>query len=123
MEYATKYVPGLRYKLRTMGIHVEGCTYIYGDNQSVLANTMEPHSQLKKESNTVAYHHCREGSALDEWRTAYTNTHDNLSDILTNSLPTVEERNKFCKHLLHYLITEEKLGESAVAAAAVRVPL
>ena len=38
----------------------------FGDNQSVLANTTAPHSQLKKKSNSVAYHHCREGVAFDE---------------------------------------------------------
>ena len=69
MKHATEYVRGLRYKLRAMGIPVNGPTYVFGDNQSVLANTTVPHSQLKKKSNSVAYHHCREGSAFDECTT------------------------------------------------------
>ena len=48
MKYATMYVRGLRYKLRAMGVHVEDCAHIFGDNQSILANTTTPHSQLKR---------------------------------------------------------------------------
>ena len=42
----------------------------------------------------------------------YTNTHDNLSDLLTNNLPTGEKRSKFCKQLLHHLITENVGGDT-----------
>ena len=63
-----------------MGITVEGPTYIYGDNQSVLANTTIPDSTLKKKSQSIAYHYVREGVARDEWRTSYVNTHDNEAD-------------------------------------------
>jgi hypothetical protein len=39
MKHATRYVQGLCYKLRMMGIPANmPTTYIYGDNQSVLAN-------------------------------------------------------------------------------------
>ena len=48
MKACCEYVRGLRYKLRMMGIPVLGPTYISGDNQSVLANTSVPESQLKK---------------------------------------------------------------------------
>ena len=66
MKHATEYVRGLQYKLRAMGIPVIECAYIFGDNKSVLVNLAVPHSQLKKKSNSVAFHHVREGSALDE---------------------------------------------------------
>ncbi|EJK56248.1 hypothetical protein THAOC_23906 [Thalassiosira oceanica] len=48
MKTACDYVKGLRYKLRMMGVRVDEPTYIYGDNQSVLANTSNPGSTLKK---------------------------------------------------------------------------
>ena len=92
MKHATEYVRDVRYKLRAMGIPVDGSTYVYGNNQSVLANTTAPHSQLKKKSNSVAYHHCREGSAFDKWWTTYINTHDNSSDLLTKALPRRKEQ-------------------------------
>ena len=37
-----------------------------GDNQTVLANTTNPTSALKKKSNAIAYHFVREGVARDE---------------------------------------------------------
>ena len=121
MKHATEYVRGLRYKLRAMGIPVNGPTYIFGDDQSVLANTTVPHSQLKKKSNSVAYHHCREGSAFDEWKTSYINTHDNPSDLLTKALPPGEKRTRFCKSLLHHIVlSEANKVAPAAAAAAVR---
>ena len=67
MKTGTEYLRGLRYKLCAMGIPVTKPVFIYGDNQSVLSNTTGPDSQLNKKSNSVAYHHCREGVALDEW--------------------------------------------------------
>lgn len=102
LKQATEYVRGLRYKLRAMGIPVTNCTYIYGDNQSVLVNATVPHSQLKKKANSVAYHHCREGAALDEWRTAYVNTNENTSDMMTKPLPAGQKRNYFCSKLFHF---------------------
>ena len=57
MKHATEYVRGLQYKLRSMGILVDECAYIYGDNKSVLVNLGTPHSLLKKISNSIAYHY------------------------------------------------------------------
>ena len=78
-----------------MGIPVEGPTYIYRDNQSVLANTAIPDSTLKKKSQSIAYHFVREGVARDEWRTSYVNAHDNEADLLTKQLPHGEKRKGF----------------------------
>ena len=52
-----------------MGIPVEGPAFVFGDNQSVLANTSKPHSVLKKKSSLIAYHFVREGVAKNEWGT------------------------------------------------------
>ena len=103
MKQAAEYIRGLRYKLRMMGIPCEEPTFIFGDNQSVLANTTAPDSQLKKKSNSIAYHFVREGCARDEWRTTYVNTHDNPADLLTKPLPSGEKRSKFIRMLLRYL--------------------
>ena len=103
MKQCCEYVRGLRYKLRMMGIPCEGPTYIYGDNQSVLANTTIPDSTLKKKSQSIAYHFVREGSARDEWRTTYVNTHDNEADLLTKQLPSGEKRRSFVRNILHHI--------------------
>ena len=69
-----------------MGITVDEPAFVFGDNQSVLANTTAPGSTLKKKSNAIAYHFVREGCARDEWRTTYINTDENLADLLTKPL-------------------------------------
>ena len=86
IKQATEYVRCLRYKLRMMGIKVDEPAFVYGDNQSVLCNTMVPALTLKKKSNAIAYHFVREGVARDEWRTAYINTEWNLADLFTKPL-------------------------------------
>ncbi len=69
-----------------MGITVDEPAFVYGDNQSVLANTTNPSSTLNKKLNAIAYHFVWEGCARDEWRMAYVNTHDNVADLLTKPL-------------------------------------
>ena len=103
MKQCCEYLRGLRYKLRMMGIPCSGPAYIYGDNQSVLANTTIPDSTLKKKSQSIAFHFVREGAARDEWRTAYVNTHDNEADMLTKVLPSGEKRKGFVRMVLHHI--------------------
>lgn len=110
MKLCCEYLRGLRYKLRMMGIPVDGPVYISGDNQSVLANTTIPESQLKKKSQSIAYHFVREGVARDEWRTAYVNTHDNESDLLTEILPFGEKRKGFVRRLLHHIYRSDSVN-------------
>ena len=90
-----------------MGIRVDEPTYIYGDNQSVLANTSNPGSTLKKKSAAIAYHFVREGCVKDEWRTDYINTPDNVADLFTKALPSGEKRWKFVSKLLAYLAPKQ----------------
>jgi hypothetical protein len=103
MKQATEYIRGLRYKLRMMGITVDEPAYVFGDNQSVLANTTAPGSTLKKKSNAIAYHFVREGCARDEWRTTYINTDENVADLLTKPLAG-PKRTKFVRMLLHHYV-------------------
>ena len=46
MKLCCEYILGLRYKLRMMGINVNEPTFVFGDNQSVLANVSGPHLKL-----------------------------------------------------------------------------
>jgi Reverse transcriptase (RNA-dependent DNA polymerase) len=103
MKQCCKYIRGLWYKLRMMGIPCESPAFVYGDNQSVLANTTIPESVLKKKSQSIAYHFVREGSACDEWWTGYVSTHENESDLLTKVLPNGAKRRGFVRNLLHHI--------------------
>jgi hypothetical protein len=94
---------------------VNGPCYICGDNQSVLANTTEPGSTLKKKSQSIAYHFVLEGVAKDEWRTSYVNTHENEADLLTKLLPAGEKRRGFVRNLLHPHLQELRCGWCCVS--------
>jgi len=89
-----------------------------------LVNLGAPYSQLKKKSNSVAFHHVCEGSVLDECKTTYINTHGNIPDLMTKNLPYGEKRTKFFKMLFHFLTPSLDVGEEAyyhAAAAATMV--
>ena len=103
MKQCCEYVRGLRYKLRMMGISCDDPMFIYGDNQSVLANTTVPDSTLKKKSQSITYHFVQEGATQDKWQMAYVNTHENEADLLTKQLPLGKKRKSFVQKLLHHI--------------------
>lgn len=103
MKSCCEYIRGLRYKLRMMGIPCDFPAYVYGDNQSVLANSTKPFSVLKKKSCSIAYHYVREGVAKNEWMTTYISTHLNIADLLTKSLANGEKRTRFVSMILHHI--------------------
>ena len=84
------------------GIPVDGPAFIFGDNQSVLANTSVPSSTLKKKSQSVAFHFLREGCARDEWRTSYIHTSVNMADLSMKPL-SGNKRWGFVRKLLHHI--------------------
>ena len=102
MKHCCEYLRGLRYKLREMGIPVEGPSYIFGDNKSFLANSSVPDSMLQKKSNAIAYHFVREGCCCDEWLVTYINTLENIADLLTKPL-VGQKRHYFIRQILHWL--------------------
>ena len=72
-----------------MGIPVNNPAFIYGDNQSILWNTIDPDSTLKKKSSSVAYHFVCEGVTKDKWRTGYVKTSENPSDVNLDYQPSI----------------------------------
>ena len=84
---AVEMVEGLRYKLRMMGVEVDGPTSVFCDNEAVVRNTTKPESTLKKKHNAIAYHRVRESQAAGVIRIAKEDGVTNLADILTKCLP------------------------------------
>ena len=66
-----------------MGVPISGPSYICGDSMSVIHNTQRPESTLKKKSNSIAYHACRESVAMNEMRTDHIRSHENIADLAT----------------------------------------
>jgi hypothetical protein len=96
---ATEIVEGLRYKLRMMGVPLDGPTHMKVDNMSVVHNCSKPESQLKKKSNSIAYHYVRERCAGGALSVSYIPTQDNLADMLTKSQPG-EVRKRLAEQVL-----------------------
>jgi RPA family protein len=80
-------IEGLRYKLRMMGIEVDGTTNVFCDNDSVVKNSTRPESTLKKKHNAISYHRVREAQAAGIVRIAKEDGETNLADVLTKCLP------------------------------------
>ena len=66
----------------------------------IVHNTSNPESTLKKKSNSIAYHLVRESVAMDESRTGYVNTLENLADLMTKPLPKGERRELLVSRLM-----------------------
>ena len=87
-------------------IPVTNPAFIFGDNQSVFWNTSVPDSTLKRKSSSVAYHFVREGVAKDEWRTGYSNTANNPSDVMTKMVTSREDRIRKVRMMLYDIYPE-----------------
>ncbi len=83
MKFGIKKLCGLRYKLRMMGIPIDGPSLVYGDNQSVIKNSQTPESQLKKKNNAICYHAVSESVAMGESLCAHVHWEDNYADLMT----------------------------------------
>jgi hypothetical protein len=84
---ATELIIEIRYKLRMLGIPLEGPALMLGDNMSVVLNTTVPSSPLKKKHNAIAYHRVREAIAGGIMRFAHVPSTKNIADVMTKPLP------------------------------------
>ena len=99
LKAATEMVKGLRYKLRMMGVPIDGATVMMVDNQAVVYNSSLPESTLKKKSNSIAYHFVRENVAAGVIRILYQQTDGNLADCLTK-IQTALKRKELIQKIL-----------------------
>ena len=100
MKSAVELVEGLRYKLRMMGVPLDGPTHVKADNMSVIHNCSKPASTLKKKSVSIAYHYTRERRAAGVCSISYVNTLENLADMFTKSQPG-EVRRRLVANVLY----------------------
>ena len=81
--------PGLQdqiYLTRMMGIPLDGPSWMFGDNQSVLTSSTIPESALNKRQNALSYHLVRECIAAQIINFMHVEGKNNPSDILTKFL-------------------------------------
>lgn len=99
MKTGVEISEGLRYKLRMMGVPLDGPTFVKADNMSVIHNSSMPESQLKKKSNSIAYHYVRERAAAGVIAVSYEPTKTNLADMLTK-IQSGPERQRLASQVL-----------------------
>jgi len=80
---ATDQIVDLRMTLRYLGVPLEKCTYLFGDNESVITSSTIPHSNLSKRHNALAYHRVREAIAAKIIKFYHINGKDNPADVLS----------------------------------------
>ena len=83
MRIAIELIEGLRYKLRMMGVAIDGECDLFCDNESVTKNVSRPESPIKKKHNSIAYHKARECIASKIIRVAKIEGERNQADLLT----------------------------------------
>jgi hypothetical protein len=93
-----------------MGISIPGPTYGFGDNMSVINNTSKPDSQLRKKSNSIAFHSVRESVAMGEIMTAHEPSVTNPADLFTKVLPGVERREMIVRRVLYDIFSVNTAG-------------
>jgi len=99
LKTGVELLEALRYKLRMLGVPIDGYTHVLVDNMSVVCNTSVPESTLKKKSNSIAYHYVRSKAAADILRIGYVNTKANLADMLTK-VQSGAERKELARQVL-----------------------
>lgn len=60
---AVEQIIDLRATLRYLGVPLDGPSWMFGDNKSVVTSSTIPHSNLNKRHNALAYHRTREACA------------------------------------------------------------
>lgn len=120
MKVATEAARGMRYKLRMMGIPIDGPTYIYGDNMSVIHNTQRPESVLKKKSNAICYHFIRESVAMGESLTGHVRSENNPADICTKIIAGGVKRDHLTSQILYFASNLEGVDERSVSVGRVK---
>jgi hypothetical protein len=88
LRLASEQIISLRYKLRMLGVPIEGYANVFCDNEAVFKNASFAESRLKKKHNSICFHRVRECVASMILMPFKVGTNFNLADILTKSLPT-----------------------------------
>ena len=86
MKQGIEALRGIIFKLQIMGVKIDGPTYVYGDNMSVIHNKSKPELVFKKKSNSICYNFVREAVAMRKCLTTHVTTARNWADLLAEVL-------------------------------------
>jgi hypothetical protein len=92
LRIAVEKVKGLPFKIRAMGLPMDGPMNAFCDNQSVVLNATIASLTLKKKHNSVNYHKSREAIGSGSCHLAKEPGETNLSDICTKLMAGPNKR-------------------------------
>ena len=96
----TEQTIDIRYTCRMMGISLDGPSWMFGNNKSVITSSTIPGSKLNKRHNALSYHKVREAVCAKVLHFIYLKSDDNPADMLTKFL----SGEKFRKHFMYLLM-------------------
>ena len=73
----------LRTALRYLGVPLRDKSYLFGDNESVVNSTTQPHAKLHKQNNALSFHCVREAITSGHYVFTHIPGKNNPSDILS----------------------------------------
>ena len=79
----TEQIIDLRTTLRYLGVPVDGPSFMFGDNESVVNSSSIPHAKLHKRHNALSFHRAREAIAAKITRFYHMKGKTNPADILS----------------------------------------
>ena len=79
----TNQTTDLRNTLRYLGVPIEGPSFMFGDDESVVNTASVPHSKLGKRHNILSYHRTREAIAAGMIRFHWLQGSKNPADVLS----------------------------------------
>ena len=84
---SVEQITDLCYTLHMLGIPIDGPSWIFRDNKSVLTSSTLPHSTLVKRWNALSYHKVHKAVASGIVHFEHISTNDNPANSLTKPLP------------------------------------
>ena len=102
LKTALDLAEGLIYKLRMLGVRLEGPARVFCDNEAVVKSGSFPEITLKKKTSSIAFHRVREAVACSKILLYYEKSSMNIADLFTKVLPKHKQR-EFIRCVLTYL--------------------
>jgi hypothetical protein len=84
---ATEHIIDLRITLRSMGVPLDGPSWLLGDNQSVVTSSTIPQSVMAKRHTALSYHRVRAAISTGMMYFCHVSGKENPADIMTKFLP------------------------------------